>query len=470
MVEAKNNSNVLGNLLHAQKEAMIRDLERLIRIRSVEGTPTEDAPYGEAVRACLDEALAISKELGFEAVNVDNQCGYAEIGSGEEMIAVLGHLDVVPEADGWTHKPYDPEIVDGKMFGRGTIDDKGPVIAGMYAMKAIQDAGIPLKRRVRMIFGCNEETGAADIKYYKAHGGEIPVMGFTPDGEYPLINGEKGIINEVYERTWKQSGDWQVISFGGGVAGNVAPDFAKITLLCPEGYAFADAEKVSVQKEDDQSAAAAGQQVVSICASGVSAHGSMPERGENAIGRLFLYVKELPFEGEVKDTFAFLADHLGMEVNGEGLGCPLEDDVSGKFTCNMGLAEGDADHIWVRLNYRYPVTHQVEDCQPIIQELFAKNGWTSTYSLHKPKLYVEEDALIVRLLLDVYRSATGDQSAPKSIGGGTYAKAMPNTLAFGCVFPGDPIVEHLPDEFIELDRLMQNAEIMASAIVALANA
>ena len=125
---------------------------------------------------------------GVSTYNMDGQCGYAEMGEGDGMVAVLGHLDVVPEADGWSHPAYDPVVRDGRMYGRGTIDDKGPVVSALYAMKAVRDAGIPLTRRVRLIFGCNEETGAADMKYYLAHGGEIPEAGFTPDGEYPLIN------------------------------------------------------------------------------------------------------------------------------------------------------------------------------------------------------------------------------------------------------------------------------------------
>lgn len=455
---------------------MIRHLSALIRIRSVEGPAAAGAPYGEEVLRCLEKALEISESLGFRTGNIDNHCGYAEIGEGDEMIAVLGHLDVVPEADGWTHAPYDPEIVDGKMYGRGTIDDKGPVVAALYAMKAVQDAGIPLKRRVRVIFGCNEETGAADIKYYRAHGGELPVMGFTPDGEYPLINGEKGIINEVYERTWEQSDAFRVITLTGGVAGNVTPDHAEVLLICPKDYAFPGAEKIHITEPDAEIVSAIlvpfdpeTERVVSISADGVAAHGSMPERGENAIGRLFLYLDQLPFTADVQEALRFLAEALGMEVNGAGLGCPLEDEVSGKFTCNMGISSADHQKIMVRLNYRYPVTYEHSHCQPLIQKLFADNGWECTYSLHKPKLYIPEDDPLVQGLLQVYRDASGDMSAPKSIGGGTYAKAMPNTLAFGCVFPGDPIVEHLPDEFIEIDRLVQNTAIIANAIVTLAN-
>ena len=196
----------MKQMIDASQEAMCGALKRLVRIRSVEGAPEPGKPYGEGPATCLEEALRIASELGFSTYNMDGQCGYAEMGEGDGMVAVLGHLDVVPEADGWIHPAYDPVMRDGRMYGRGTIDDKGPVVSALYAMKAVRDAGIPLTRRVRLIFGCNEETGAADMKYYLAHGGEIPEAGFTPDGEYPLINGEKGIINEVYEKPLRGAG------------------------------------------------------------------------------------------------------------------------------------------------------------------------------------------------------------------------------------------------------------------------
>lgn len=472
---------LLEQKIDESKDNMFDTLKRLVSIRSVEdlnsgkvrqvpGEPghTVALPYGEGVADSLDEALKIAGELGFSTFNMDYQCGWAQYGRGDEMIMVLGHLDVVPEADGWDDdtQPYDPVIKDGKMFGRGTIDDKGPVTAALFALKAIADCEIPLKRRVRIVFGCNEETGAADMKYYKAHGGEIPVMGFTPDGEYPLINGEKGIINEVYEREIHQTGDCILKKFEGGVAGNVAPDHAEAVIICPAPVVFDAAEKVTVSETPGPD----GLKTVKVEAFGKSAHGSTPEKGENAIARLAAYLdRDFGFDRDARDVIHFINEKLG-DVNGAGLGCPLEDPVSGKFTCNFGVAGGDENKVWVRLNYRYPVQHEAEECMPIIRTVFEENGWKNTYSLHKPKLYIPEDSRLVQSLLKVYREATGDMSAPKSIGGGTYAKAIPNVLAFGPIFPGDPIVEHLPNEFIELDRMVENTKIIANAIIELANA
>ncbi len=454
----------IDEILERDKAEAVEAVKRLVRIRSVEEDPEEDAPYGQGVKDVLDEALILSSELGFKTGNLDNQVGWAEIGEGEEMVAVLGHLDVVPEAEGWAEDtpPYDPVIQDGRLYGRGTIDDKGPVVAAMYALKAVQEAGVPLKRRVRILFGCNEETGAADMKYYRAHGGEIPVMGFTPDGEYPLINGEKGILNEEYDIDYFQDGmSVKLRSFTGGVAGNVTPDSAKAVLTFENGVpTLPEADKISVRTYG---------KIAEIRASGTGAHGSMPERGDNAIVTLARYVRDLKILApDVQAVMEMLAGPLG-DCNGIGLGCALEDTVSGKFTNNMGIVKGTDRHLQIRLNYRYPVTFDVEDCRPVVHEVLESAGWKCTYSLHKPKLYIPEDSTLVQTLLGVYREQTGDMTPPKSIGGGTYAKAIPNTLAFGCVFPGDEVVEHLPNEYIELSRFYENEKILARAIVALAN-
>lgn len=196
----------LNEAVAALRPQMVAALQRLVRRRSVEADPLPGKPFGEEVDACFAEALALCHELGFETTDMDRYIGWCEIGTGDEMVAVLGHLDVVPEGEGWHHPPYAAEIEGGRLYGRGSIDDKGPVVASLFALKAIRDLGIPLNRRVRLLFGLNEETNDRDVLYYKAHGGEIPVLGFTPDGEYPLINGEKGILNESYAVQLHQRG------------------------------------------------------------------------------------------------------------------------------------------------------------------------------------------------------------------------------------------------------------------------
>ena len=451
----------LNEAVAALRPEMIAALQRLVRKPSVEAPELPGKPFGEAVDACYTEALTLCHELGFETTDLDRYIGWCEIGSGDEMVAVLGHLDVVPEGEGWHYPPYAAEIADNKLFGRGAIDDKGPVVASLFALKAIRDLGLPLQRRVRLIFGLNEETNDRDVFYYRDHGGEIPVLGFTPDGEYPLINGEKGILNESYAISLHQTGAWQLTAVHGGVAGNVVPDYACAELTAPAGASLPATEHITCTKT------ANGWKVE---AEGVSAHGSHPEKGENAIGRLALYLNELPFEGDAKKALAFLAGKLGMDPYGELLlGHRLEDELSGPMSCNLGLIKGDAERLWVKLNYRYPVTKTVDDCEPAVKAAFEAAGWALDQSVHKMKLYYPESAPLVQALLGTYREATGDTAAPKCIGGGTYAKVLPNTVAFGPLFDGDPVTEHQPDEFIDLDRLVQNAQIIAQAVVKLAN-
>ena len=194
-------------------------------------------------------------------------------------------------------------------------------------------------------------------------------------------------------------------------------------------------------------------------------HGSHPEQGENAIGRLVCYLDQLPLEGDAKQAVHFLAEKLGTDPYGER----LEDALSGPMSCNWGLIEGDAQHLWVKLNYRYPVTMERADCQSAVQAAFEAAGWALDGQVHKEKLYYPAETPLVSALLEVYRDATGDNAPPKCIGGGTYAKMLPNMVAFGPLFAGDPVTEHQPDECIDLERLVQNAQIIANAIVKLAN-
>lgn len=446
-----------------QQDALLKSLQESIRIPSVREDDDSGAPYGANVRRCLHHALETAEQLGFQVTNMDDQMGWCELGDGPEMVAVLGHLDVVPAGDGWSGDPFSGEIEQGKVFGRGSMDDKGPTMASLYALKALKESGLTLKRRIRLLFGTNEETGSADMKYYIAHGGELPVMGFTPDGEYPVINGEKGIVNLTFDRSWNQSGSVRLIKLNGGEAPNVVPATASVQLQCSEEVAkqmCADLpEKVSATLIPDG---------VLIEAQGVSAHGSTPEQGENAIGRLLLALKNLLPAGEVGDVIRFLGDKIGMETNGASLGIGLHDDISGDLTFNLGTIQGNEAGIQVCMNFRYPVTKSYEDCAPIVQKTFEIEHFSLIGQVHKKSLYVPAESKLVQALLGVYARETGLPAVPKSIGGGTYAKSIPNIVAFGPIFPGDEVREHKPDEFIEVDKLMKNAQIIAQAMYQLA--
>lgn len=449
--------------IEQMQEELIAHLQGCIQIPSVEVKDDSGYPYGKPVADCLAYMLELASAMGFATYNMDNHVGWCEYGEGDEMVVVLGHLDVVPEGDGWTVPPYAGLVQDGRIYGRGTMDDKGPTVAALYALYAIKQSGVKLDRRVRIVFGCNEETGSADLKYYAAHGGEMPVMGFTPDGEYPVINGEKGLINEEYTCRYTPAGALRLKELWGGTAHNIVPDKAWAAFACDAALA-----KELCAMHDPDITVCATEDGIRVDAVGVNAHGGTPWEGVNAIGKLCRFLTTLPLEGELATAIRFLAERIGLEWNGASMGIALHDEVSGDLTLNLGTIRGDGETVVTKLNYRYPVTKHFDDCGPQLQAAFSEAGFERTQASHKAGLYMAPDSPLVTKLMEVYTRCTGLAGEPKSIGGGTYAKMMPNVLAFGPIFPGDEVREHKPDEYMELSRLIDNAHIIAEAIYAMA--
>lgn len=447
------------------KEEIIKSVQEAVRIKSVEDEAKNGMPFGEGVHRALENCLELSKSLGFKTVNVDNMIGYAEYGQGEEMIAVLGHLDVVPEGDGWTYPPYAGEIHNGKIYGRGATDDKGPTIGALYALKAIKDLNLPLKRRVRIIFGLNEETGSKCVKHYVEKGEEIPVAGFTPDAEYPIINGEKGIVTCKYKRKLTSQGDIILKSIRGGIAPNVVPDYSEAVISLPKDK-FDIVKKlaegigeIKIEEKEDS---------LIIKSYGISAHGSTPEKGKNSISHLLLFLGKLDFKGDIKEFIDFMNEYMELDLHGKKLGIYLEDDISGKFIFNLGTIWGNEEEISIEINMRYPVTKKYEDFIDTFKQNMELGKMEEIYLRHKNSLYVSPDTEFIKKLQKVYEEKVGDKAELISIGGGTYAKAMKNIVAFGPIFRGEPMVEHKPDEYIEIDSLIKNVQIMGAAIYELA--
>ena len=424
-------------ILETYSNEIIEKLRNTIAIKSAYIEDESPFPYGKDVHDCLEYVLNLAREMGFKTCDVDGYVGWCEHGTGEEMIAVVTHLDTVPVGDGWTVAPYAGEIKDGKIYGRGVQDDKGAAIMSLFALKAIKESGVELNRRIRLIFGCGEEIGADDMSYYVKNGGEIPVYGITPDGEYPLINGEKGLVTEYYHAAY----DAAIREIFGGNAANIVPDYA---------YALLDNNE-------------------KIEATGKSSHGANPENGVNAIGALLIKLNELELKGKEKEAIAFLSEKIGMEYDGSGFDIKMEDEVSGPLTFNLGQIRGDKDGLTVAVNYRYPVTKNFEDCVPQVRKCFEEAGFELTKADVMDKLYVSADTALVKKLVGIYNEYTGQSLQAKSIGGGTYAKCLPNTLAYGIIFPDDEVTEHERDERIRIDHLMDAANITASAIYSMCN-
>lgn len=450
-------------LIEQKQDELVASLSRCIQIPSVQKKDDSGYPYGKDVHDSLVYMLHLAETLGFKTYNMDDRVGWCEYGTGEEMIAVLGHLDVVPEGDGWTVPPFAGSVMDGKIYGRGSMDDKGPTVAALYALLALKESGVSLKRRIRILFGQDEETGASDMIYYTSHNGEIPVMGFTPDGEYPVINGEKGLVGERFTCAFKQEGPLTLKELWGGTAPNIVPNLAWADFDCDPTLA----KEILAMQEKDISFTRTDTGI-KIEAAGISAHGGSPGEGKNAIGRLMQFLTRLPLTGQLASAVHFLAEKIGMEYDGSSLGIAISDAVSGPLTMNLGVIRGNEASLEVLLNYRYPVTKNFEDCGPAVRKQFEDAGFAQAALAHKESLYMPADSTLVQKFLEVYTRCTGLPGKPKCIGGGTYAKMLPNVLAFGPIFPGDEVREHKADEFMEISRLIDNAEIIAEAMYALA--
>lgn len=426
------------------KDELIRSLCTNIRIKSDAQPPEEGKPNGPGAASALEHALRVANQLGFATKDVDGYAGYAEYGEGPEMVAVLGHLDVVPAGDGWIHPPFAGIIDDGKIYGRGTVDDKGPIFAALYGLKAIKDSGLPLSRRIRIIFGVIEETGCQDMQYY-VNKEELPVTGFTPDANFPVIHAEKGVLNVTFAREFHDLEDTYVTleSLSGGNAFNMVADKAAAVI------------RVNGQP-------------IQLSTAGKSAHGSKPELGQNACFPMMDMLSRQDLPLEMQDAYAYLSYALGQETLGENLGVACEDQVSGKLVVNLGILEGDMEHIRGKLNIRYPVTADKDKLLSGLSESFAKGGFEIESFSHMPPIYEPLDSPLVTALSRVFLEKTGLDLPPASTGGATYAREMPNILAFGPQFPDEEDLCHQPNEHISIERLLLLTKVYAQAMYELA--
>ncbi len=460
------------NLIDGYKDEIIKSTQDIIKIKSVEGEAKDGMPFGEGPRKALDHTLELSEKLGFTVKNFDNYAGHAEFGKGEEIVGVLAHVDVVPEGDGWTYPPYAGEIHDGKIFGRGTTDDKGPAIAALYAMKALKESEVELSRKIRIIFGTNEETGWGGINYYFEHE-KPPTMAFTPDASFPVIYGEKGII--AFDLVQK------IESFGccgitvkdlkGGNAPNMVPDKTVAILEVEDINDFKNKYENYMKDKDYPITIDIDNTTVTVTARGVSAHGSTPEKGDNAISYLMDFLAVLMDNKCDICSFANVYnERIGFKHYGESIGCGFEDKESGKLNFNPGMIKLEDGEITLTINIRYPIDSSAKKVYDGIRENLKDTNIELIEGKKETKpLYVAKDNFLVQKLMEVYRQETGEMdSEPITIGGGTYARAMDNAVAFGPMFPGQKDVAHQKDEYISIDHLMQITKIYAHALYELA--
>ena len=451
-------NETVSRLLDAYRAEFTEKLREWVRIPSVQGEAEDGAPFGKEVRHMLDAAEADAKAMGFPVRDFDGYACDITLGDRPEMIAVLGHLDVVPAGDGWNYPPFGAEMDGTRIYGRGTSDDKGPALASLYAMRAIREAGIPLKKSIRLILGCNEETDWKDMEWYSAHA-EIPAVGFSPDASFPVINTEKAIIHLRFTAPETGSG-LQVVEMATGERPNVIP--GECIAVVRGGEELAGKVRTWGLEKNLPVNAEVVPEGVRITAEGIPGHSAYPEGRRNAIGMMICLLRDLGAEGPLK----VLADAVGMTHDGSGLGCACSDEVSGPLTCNMGILHLK-DGAWMgTLDMRCPVNADL----PALRDAAKAHlpGFEVETLEMKPAHHVPADSELVTQLLAAYEEETGLPGGTIATGGGTYAKVLSQGVAFGATFPDDEDLAHQANEYADMDRLVTAAKIYANALIRLA--
>lgn len=471
------NMHTIRSRINSDRDALVETIREIVVVPSVGGeAPCPGAPFGPGPKAALDVFVEIAKRMGFRAWAFEDQVGIAEFGdeSCPEMIAVLAHVDVVPPGDGWSCDPWQGKIEDGFLYGRGVADDKGPAISALFALKALREEGVRLKRRVRVLVGTNEELGSRAVARYVESGQELPVAGFTPDSGFPLVHGEKGIVNVTCHLpfTTDKNGT-RILSIDAGVASNAVPDHAEAVLAVPESsrarfdralaeFAAPRDAKLSARDNPDGT--------VTVVTDGLAFHGARPQWGSNAAAFMTKVLRLLDVDGEQMRALEKLDRLIGAQTRGENLGMMLYDDPSGFSSLCWGILKTEADRLKFTVNYRFPVTYQLDTVRKKLLSALRDQGIETSDVWGARPLYMPADSELVKKLMRVYREETGDlKSLPRCIGGGTYAKEMPNMLAFGNQFPGENCHIHEADERWSIDHIVAHTAIMAAAIVALAD-
>lgn len=464
----------------------IQFLQGLVRINSEqkEAVSTEDGafyPFGQGVEDAYQYTLRGGEQMGFTAADASHYGGHLEYGTAKPILGILAHLDVVPAGDGWTHAPYDGDLEDGWMYGRGTTDDKGPLVAALFAMRALKKAGYEPSARIRLIIGLDEETGSIGMGKYIEELGSAD-YGFTPDADFPVVYAEKGILTFDLVKKIKTQGSkgLRLNKIEGGAASNMVPDFARALVRADREETYTRirehaAEFVQDWKTREAEGFVPSIQIrntgksLAILVEGKAAHGASPELGVNAISVLMDFLSGLNFASEeVNDWIAFYTDHIGYDLQGERIGCQMRDDLSGALSFNVGLAGTDKQTFTWTVNVRYPVSRTAEDVCKGIEEVIKDYEIGLVVGDGLPPICQSPDSPLVKTLVDSYREFTGDdQSQPLAIGGGTYARTMPHHIAFGAAFPGDEDRMHQRDERLSPDRLLTTTKIYAKALYAL---
>ena len=452
----------INTIIDTMRDELVDTLKRWIAVPSVKAEAKPGAPFGEEVKRMLHMALEEGAAMGFETRNIDEYAGDLRMGPlGVNPLGILAHLDVVPAGDGWQTPPFEPTQVGDRIYGRGTSDDKGPAIAALYAMRAIKEAGIPLKREVRLILGCDEESGWEDMHYYCEHC-DMPKSGFSPDSSFPVINTEKGMLHLSLRAPYCAEG-LEVKEINVGERCNVIPGNATALI----GGTEDECEQINRLAEDmlvQVEAEYLGEHTIKLISTGIPGHAAYPEATKNALGQLLIMLRALGVSGVLKT----LADVVGMESDGSGLGIRCSDETSGGLTCNLGILRyAPETGLYATLDIRYPILCKWEALLAAATAALGKEIQV-TVDEQKDPHHVAPSSELVTALLDAYHEVTGRPKECIATGGGTYARCLEEGVAFGSAFPEDEELAHQAGEYASIDGLMQNVQSFARAIELLA--
>ena len=408
--------------VEAHEAELFANIARLVAVNSVEGESAPGAPFGEGPARALAEGLQIARELGLRAVNCEDRIGYAEIGEGEDYLATITHLDVVPVGEGWTEDPFTMREREGYIIGRGVMDDKGPSVLCLYALKYLKDRGVPLRYPVRALLGINEETGMADVTYYLTHY-KAPLFCFSPDANFPLCNGEKGITRG---RMIAKAPLENIVDIKGGFVSNAIPDKAEAWLRADR---VESAPNVAIERTADG--------LWHLTASGIGGHASLPEGTVNAIGELVEAILAQKLAGPEEEKFLRAIAMLNENTDGSGLGVQADDGLFKPLTI-VGSMLAVADGRMVQTyDSRFPTNTGGRRIAELIEARLG-DVLTVVTDTDVPPFYMSVDKPEVQACLRAYNEITGENAAPYTIGGGTYARDFPNAVSFGPEHPERP--------------------------------
>lgn len=438
------------------EQEYVKLVKKLLKIPTVleeYNSKNKTAPFGKDIKKALDLMLKTAEDDGFLVKNVDNYAGHIEMGEGEEILGILGHLDVVPAGGKWHNSPFSAYEADGKIYARGAMDDKGPTIAAYIAMKMVKAQGVKLNKKVRLILGCDEESGMRGIKYYLEKE-KMPDIGFAPDAEFPLIYAEKGIYSFLLEGEYE---DDLIESMEAGERYNVVPDECVVVL------------KKNMQKEfikylqETKTHGRVHKNTYTVL--GKNAHAAWPHLGNNAIYLMVNFLKKYTDNPFVNFIDIYLNnDHLGKK-----LGIDVFDDEMKELTLNLGFMHYDGKNGSLGINIRYPKNYDFSKGEKKI--IKAAEGYKLSYKsvMNSTPHYVSPDDELVKCLHEAYMRYTGDHdNRIKSIGGGTYARVLKKAVAFGPSLPGKEDLAHQPNEYLIIKDMLTAASIYAESIVMLA--